>query len=309
MNNAKIEPENFKLFRVPTFSNLEFVKVSNQTHVFLRHWNETYVIQVVEQGVNECYCRGATQRVSTGGILFINPHEIHTGSAFGATPLVYRSLYPTPELLVDVASQCRGRSAPLPFFPALIAEDVRLAKMFVDTHRACEAGADALTAQSLLIELLALIIQRHAEKRAALPAPGNENVAVKRAKKYLIENFNKNTSLEALAKVAYLSPFHLLRSFRKTLGLPPHEYVINLRIQHARHLLAHGRSLSDVTYETGFFDQSHFNRHFKRIMGIPPGRYLKKSNFVQNLSAMKRGVQNFSFAPRRRSRTQCHAKA
>ncbi len=156
--------------------------------------------------------------------------------------------------------------------------------MFVDTHRACEAGTDALTAQTLLLQLLALLIQRHAEYPGAWPALGNENVAVKRAKKYLTENFNKNISLEALAKVAYLSPFHLLRAFRKTVGLPPHEYVINLRLQRARHLLAQGRSLSDAAHETGFWDQSHFNRHFKRIMGISPGRYLKKSNSVQNLS-------------------------
>lgn len=284
MINAASEQENFKLFRVPAFSDLEFAKVSNQTHVFPRHWNETCVIQVIEQGINEGYCRGATYRVSTGSILFINPHEVHTGSAVGTKPLIYRSLYPAPELLIDVASQCRDRSAPLPFFPALIAADAQLAKMFVDTHRACEAGTGALAAQTLLLELLALLIQRHAEYRVAWPALGNENVAVKRAKKYLSENFNKNISLEALAKVAYLSPFHLLRAFRKTVGLPPHEYVINLRIQHARHLLSQGRSLSDAAHETGFWDQSHFNRHFKRIMGISPGRYLKKSNSVQNLS-------------------------
>jgi len=284
MTNAKVQQENFKLFRAPAFSDLEFAKVSNQTHVFPRHWNETYVIQVVEQGINECECRGATQRVSIGSILFINPYEIHTGSAAGAMPLVYCSLYPTPELLIEVASQCRGRSAPLPFFPALIAADARLAKMFVDTHRACEAGVDPLTTQTLLLELFALLIRRHSENRIALPALGNENVAVKRAKEYLTEHFNKNISLTALAKVAYLSPFHLLRSFRKTVGLPPHEYVINLRIQRAKRLLLQGRTLSDAAYETGFCSQSHFNRHFKRIMGIPPGRYLKKSNFVQNLS-------------------------
>ena len=280
MINAKIEQENFKLFRVPAFSDLEFAKVANQTHVFPRHWNETCVIQVVEQGINEGHCRGATYRVSTGSILFINPHEIHTGSAVGPKPLVYRSLYPTPELLIEVVSQCSDRRMPLPFFPALIVADARLAKMFVDTHRVCEAGADSLTAQTLLLELLTFIIQRHAENRVALPAPGNENVAVKRAKKYLTENFNKNISLDALAKVAYLSPFHLLRTFRKTIGLPPHEYVINLRIQRAKHLLMQGRKLADVAHEAGFYSQSHFNRHFKRIIGISPGQYLKKSNFV-----------------------------
>jgi hypothetical protein len=141
MINAKNESENFKLFRTPAFNDLEFAKVSNQTHVYPRHWNETCVIQVVEQGINEGHCRGATYRVSTGSILFINPHEIHTGSAVGPEPLIYRSLYPTPELLGELASQCSERQMPLPFFPALIVADARLAKMFVDTHRACEAGA------------------------------------------------------------------------------------------------------------------------------------------------------------------------
>lgn len=284
MAAAKTKPENFKLFRASAFSDLEFAKVSNQTHVYPRHWNETFVIQVVEQGVNECECRGATHRVSTGSILFINPHEIHTGSAAGATPLNYRSLYPAPELLTAVASQCHGRKASLPIFSALIAEDARLAKMFVATHRACEEGVDALTAQTLLLELFVLLIQRHADCRTTWPKLGNENVAVKRARAYLIENFNQNVSLAELAKAAYLSPFHLLRAFRKTVGMPPHEYVINLRIQRAKRMLAQGRTISDAAYETGFCDQSHFHRHFKRIMGIPPGRYLKKSNFVQNLS-------------------------
>lgn len=276
--------ENFSLFRSAAFSDLEFARVTHQTHVYPRHCNETYVMQVVEHGVNECECRGATHRVAQGSLFFISPHEIHTGSAVGREPLIYRSLYPAPEMLRELAESCFDRKASLPYFPALIVSDAHLAKKFLDTHRACEAGADALTSQTLLLELLASILQRHAENRSALPILGNENAAVKRAKEYLTENFNKSISLEALAHVAYLSPFHLLRAFRKTVGMPPHEYVINLRIQRAKHLLLRGRTLSEAAYETGFCDQSHFNRHFKRIMGIPPGRYLKKSNFIQNLS-------------------------
>jgi AraC-like DNA-binding protein len=281
----KTDQAYFQLLRLQEFSNLELLKASYTTHVFPRHWNETYVIQVVEQGVNELYCRGATHHVSTGSILFINPHEIHTGSSVGQAPLMYRSLYPTPELMAEVASQCHDRLTPIPCFSALIVPDKRLATMFLKAHHLCEAGVDALTTQTTLLDLLALIIQRHSDKQQPMHPLGNEIAAVKRAKEYLTENFSKNISLESLAQIAYLSPFHLLRAFRKAVGLPPHEYVINLRVEHAKQLLAQGRAIADVAFETGFCDQCHLNRHFKRIVGVTPGQYLKKSNFVQNLSA------------------------
>jgi hypothetical protein len=238
MEPKKNEPECFKLFCVAAFGNLELLKASYQTHVFPRHWNETYVIQVVEQGVNELYCRGATHQVSTGSILFISPYEIHTGSSVGQAPLAYRSLYPTPALMAEVASQCSDRLTPIPGFSTLIVSDTRLATMFVKAHRVCEAGADALTAQTMMLDLLALLIRRHSDNQKPRQAISNESAAVKRAKEYLTENFNKNISLESLAQIAYLSPFHLLRAFRQAVGLPPHEYVINLRVEHARQLLA-----------------------------------------------------------------------
>jgi AraC-like DNA-binding protein len=187
--------------------------------------------------------------------------------------------------MAEVASQCSDRLTPIPAFSALIVADARLAAMFVKAHRVCEAGADALTAQTTLLDLLALLIQRHSDKQQSMRPLGNEIAAVKRAKEYLTENFNKNISLESLAQIAYLSPFHLLRAFRKAVGLPPHEYLINVRVEHARQLLAQGRAITDVAFETGFCDQCHLNRHFKRIVGVTPGHYLKKSNFVQNLSA------------------------
>lgn len=284
MTNKKTDQAYFQLWRLQGFSNLELLKASYTTHVFPRHWNETYVIQVVEQGVNELYCRGEIHQVSTGSILFINPHEIHTGSSVGQAPLTYRSLYPTPELMAEVASQCNERLTPFPCFSALMVSDRRLANKFVKAHRKCEIGADALTTQTALLDLLVLLIQRHSDKQHSIRPFGNEIAAVKRAKEYLTENFNKNISLDSLAQIAYLSPFHLLRAFRKAVGLPPHEYLINLRVEQAKQLLAQGRAIADVAFETGFFDQCHLNRHFKRIVGVTPGQYLKKSNYVQNLS-------------------------
>ncbi len=275
--------EYFKLLRLQEFNNLELLQARYATHVFPRHWNETYVIQVVEQGVNAFYCERAIHTAPAGSIVLINPCEVHTGCSIGEVPLAYRTLYPTPELLAEIASQLVDRKTEIPFFPAPVVYDARLVKMLLNAHRACESGVDSLTTQTLILNALAILIRRHSDSHKPLRPLGNEIAAVKRAKEYLTENFNKNISLESLAQIAYLSPFHLLRAFRKAVGLPPHEYLINVRVEHARQLLAQGRVIADVAFETGFCDQCHLNRHFKRIVGVTPGQYLKKSNFVQNL--------------------------
>lgn len=277
MRRAKNEAEKFKLFRTPAFRNLEFLKVSYQTHVYPRHWNETYVIQVVEQGVNGCYCNQATHFAPAGSIVLINPFEIHTGYAAGEMPLIYRTLYPTPALLAEIATAMMEHKTGLPFFPETVVWDHHLAPMILQAHRACEEGADSLTVETLTLTALTFLIQQHADQRFAVQPLKNEQAAVKRAKEFLTENFTQNISLDTLSKIAYLSPFHLLRAFRQSVGLPPHEYLINLRVERGKQLLAQGRPLAEVAHATGFCDQSHFSRQFKRLVGVTPGHYFKKA--------------------------------
>ncbi|NIT60155.1 MAG: helix-turn-helix domain-containing protein, partial [Aliifodinibius sp.] len=107
---------------------------------------------------------------------------------------------------------------------------------------------------------------------------GKEHGAVKRTKEYILGNYSKNISLEELSNVAFMSPFHLIRVFRKETGLPPHEFLLNVRIEKAKSMLTKGNSLAQISYDSGFADQSHFSRYFKQIVGIPPGQYQKKVN-------------------------------
>jgi transcriptional regulator GlxA family with amidase domain len=62
--------------------------------------------------------------------------------------------------------------------------------------------------------------------------------------------------------------------FRQEVGIPPHQYLCRLRIQHAQSLLRQGTSPIVAAVETGFFDQSHLSRHFKRLCGVTPGRFV-----------------------------------
>lgn len=99
---------------------------------------------------------------------------------------------------------------------------------------------------------------------------------VGRARDYLRAHFERNPSLDELAEVSGINRFVLLRYFKQELGVAPHGYLIRLRIERARELLAKGEAPIDVATAVGFADQGHLNRHFGRVIGITPGAYARQ---------------------------------
>ncbi len=68
---------------------------------------------------------------------------------------------------------------------------------------------------------------------------------------------------------------HLVRTFHQHVGIPPHEYMVQLRLERARSMLATGAPAAEAAHHAGFADQSHLHRHFKRVIGVTPGKYRK----------------------------------
>jgi AraC-like DNA-binding protein len=97
--------------------------------------------------------------------------------------------------------------------------------------------------------------------------------SLERARDILEQRPHELIRLDQLAHAAALSRFHLVRSFARQFGLPPHAYQLHVRIKRACHLLREGRHCVEVAPSVGFADQSHFTRHFKRIMGVTPSVY------------------------------------
>lgn len=78
----------------------------------------------------------------------------------------------------------------------------------------------------------------------------------------------------ALAKRAGLTRWHFSRQVRAIAGVSPSQFLQRSRVEAAKHLLERGRpSISDVAYQLGFADQSHFTRTFRRATGITPAKY------------------------------------
>jgi AraC-like DNA-binding protein len=104
------------------------------------------------------------------------------------------------------------------------------------------------------------------EQRGGLPAR-----MLKSIEEYIDVHLEKELRVEELASHLGISPSYFARSFRSSVGLAPHAYVMRRRLLRAQELLAStDLPLIDIALVTGFADQSHFSRRFHEITGVPP---------------------------------------
>lgn len=141
-------------------------------------------------------------------------------------------------------------------------------------HQALEQGvASRLEMQSRFMAMLVVLIQRHSDDRPAQRPIGREPRAVRRTRESIHTHYADDMSMDQLASIACLSPYHFVRVFTRNVGLPPHAYLIQTRVRQARAMLQAGQRPIAAAQAAGFFDQSHFTRHFKRFTGMTPGKY------------------------------------
>jgi transcriptional regulator of acetoin/glycerol metabolism len=110
------------------------------------------------------------------------------------------------------------------------------------------------------------------------PAPqargGLSARAMRRVCEYMQVHLGESIDLSMLAGVTGLSVHHFARQFKRSIGVTPHHFLTQKRVERAREMLAHtDLSLSEIAYATGFSDQSHLARHFRHMLGTTPREF------------------------------------
>ena len=97
---------------------------------------------------------------------------------------------------------------------------------------------------------------------------------LRRVTEYIQQNLDKSLSLEELAAVVCMSPYHFAHLFKYSTGVPPHRFVVRQRIAQARAWLARPElSIAQISRLVGFRTPSHFTTVFRRLSGVTPRRY------------------------------------
>lgn len=87
--------------------------------------------------------------------------------------------------------------------------------------------------------------------------------------------------IETLAADIFVSKYYLIRKFKSSIGMTPHQFCIQNRIRKSQGLLDEEKTISRIAAEMGFYDQSHFDKAFQRIVGISPSEYVRSKKQIE----------------------------
>ena len=136
--------------------------------------------------------------------------------------------------------------------------------------------ATSLEMEGRALLLVDWLLRLHHSPRAgvASQAGGLSPRHLRQTCDFIVEHFAEDICLHDLAALTGLTCKHFARAFKKSTGLPPHQYLIVQRIEAAKHHLIDTKaSLADIALACGFADQSHFTATFRKIAGVAPGTW------------------------------------
>jgi AraC-like DNA-binding protein len=246
-------------------------------HAYDPHFHDSYLIGVTEQGVQQFNCRRIRHDSTPGHVFMLEPGEIHDGEAPTADGFSYRMLYLDPLWLqremVAVFEQASEHS--LLSVTQTVTHDPALALAIRTAFATVHRSEFRIVRQTALDTLLAQLTRRLHWRQRSDTDPRLPLVAL-RARDYLHAHVHADIGLDQLAAACGVDRFRLHRAFRAAFGLPPHAYLVQLRLAKARRQLAEGAWPADVASNLGFADQSHLGRWFVRAYGLTPAAYRKR---------------------------------
>ena len=248
--------------------DVELVSVAYRDRSFPEHSHAEYVIGAITAGAETLTVGGKAWLADAGSVLRLHPGEVHANTSHGPEALHYSVLYvPRATLLgyFGAAEELR--------FATPVVRNARLYRAVCQTHAILSSPTAGKLAQESAMGALAYVIgARSTQNAVADPIPSD---AIERARCYIDAHPFDNFGLDDLSRLTGLSPFHLVRTFKKAIGLSPVAYRNQRRIAAARRRLVDGEPTAQIALDLGYADQSHFTRHFQRIVGVSPQRYAR----------------------------------
>ena len=261
---------------VDELGGLETLQATYHQQNFSRHTHEGYTVGVIDTGAQRFLRNGSNHVAPRDSIILVNHDEVHDGHSAAEGGWSYRAIYPLPQQLQQVRADAGLSDTGSIYFNEPVVHDPEMAQLLRLALDQLHQSDNRLLRETLLYSALLKLMQRHGKEHRDIAESANAKHNIELVRSFLAEHPEADISLDDLANLSGLSPYHLVKQFKKLYGLPPHAFQIQARIRLGKRLISQGYSLLDAALKAGFHDQSHFNRHFKRTLGITPGQFAKQ---------------------------------
>ncbi|HDR2537268.1 TPA: helix-turn-helix transcriptional regulator [Enterobacter ludwigii] len=192
--------------------------------------------------------------------------------------LSFVHLYCTDEHLRDVGEKIWDkRPLSLTLDEKIFGSDPKITALYRQFLLGCDwqQKANQLTLSTASTLLMTHLLQNYSSVQWKLPVVtgGLSPFVLRHVLAFIEENLSQPLTLAELAEQAALSEYHFARMFRQSMGLAPHQYVMQRRMEKAKALVQHTTTpLTDIALACGFNSASHFSNRFRSMMGITPSQ-------------------------------------
>lgn len=261
-------------------SGIRIIIGQNVKNNFPRHIHDSFCIGIIDSGTRVIEIEGNKQLINQNEVFVINPGQPHRCKSLQEHGHNYRVISINSNVMKNFISQIEKEIRDIPNFKKTLIIDPVIKDGINTFFNSLLSEDTILEKRAKLSLLLSDLIFKYAEKQTDIDYFERQRSAVKKACDYIRSNYAEKISLSNLSEEVCLSPFHFQKVFLKEKGISPWEYANKIRIDSAVSMLCQGDSIAEVSFATGFTDQSHFTKCFKRATGLTPGRYIQSSDII-----------------------------
>jgi AraC-like DNA-binding protein len=240
---------------------------------FKQHHNASYTeIIFIQEGRGEFTFEGEHSSGREGDLIIFNPFRKNEGKSSISDPIKGISLRFSNLHINGKNKGCLNDTTDIPIIH-LQEEKVEISNYLKAILNEYQIRSDGY--QDIISSILQTIIIKviRLSRKSGHPSISSVCLVVK---KYIEDNFNQELTLNELANLVFVSPYHLAHVFKEEVGVPPIQYLIHCRIEEAKRLLMDSNlSVREIASIIGYENANYFNLLFKKMTGKPPGKYRK----------------------------------
>jgi AraC family transcriptional regulator len=224
--------------------------------------------------------KGESSRAIPPGGMFMMPGGMDFSVRVGGS-LQSLHLYLRRAVLDEVASDVvAGDPGHVEILPRFGDSDPLVERLMLGVREALHDDDPSTTVyvDYLARAIVARLIRRHSSASLVLSPASQQKGGrqIGKAIDFMEAHLDGSLDLATIAEAAGISPSHFARRFRATVGKPPHQYLIQIRIDRAKRLLSESdKGIAEIAFACGFASQEHMTRLFKRSCGLTPAGFRK----------------------------------